>query len=84
MKELEQFRVLSVGASDVLAGLFQNQPSAFFVIDLREDEGMKSGSIPMEMNVAGGVWKKELMLEGVLRYLQEVKGKVEMGRECEK
>lgn len=65
-----------MGANDVLAGLFKNQTSAFFVIDLRKDEDVKNGSIPMEINVEGGVWKKELMLEGVLRYLQEMKGQV--------
>ena len=76
MIELEENSVLSVGASDVLSGLFQNKPSECFVIDLRDDEEMKSGSIPMEMNVAGSVWKKDLMLEGVLRYLEEIKGQV--------
>ena len=48
MIELEENRVLSVGASDVLSGLFQNKPSECFVIDLRDDEEMKSGSIQAE------------------------------------
>ena len=46
------------------------------MVDLRNEEHLNCGSIPAEMNVEGRVWSKELMLEGVMRCLQEMKGKV--------
>ena len=74
--DIEKNRVLEVAASDVLTGVFKNTASDYFVIDLRNEEHMNCGSIPAEMNVEGRVWSKELMLEGVMRCLQEMKGKV--------
>lgn len=74
--DIEKNRVLEVAASDVLTGVFKNAASDYFVVDLRNEEHMNCGSIPAEMNVEGRVWSKELMLEGVMRCLQEMKGKV--------
>lgn len=37
---------------------------------------MRSGTIPSELNVEATAWKKELLLEGVMKYLDEMKGTV--------
>lgn len=65
-----------MGAADLLHCLYSGKPSTYFCIDLRNEKEMRSGTIPSELNVEANAWKKELLLEGVLKCLNEMKGTV--------
>lgn len=70
---LHEIPAIRVSAGDVLASCYAGAPSAFFTIDLRDDASVSSGKIPAELNVEGRLWRRELVLEGVLRCLDSVK-----------
>ena len=69
--------ILSVGASDILSSIYNSEQSNFFCLDLRSDDMIEgSGKIPSELNVEASVWKKELLLEGIIKCLVEIRGVV--------
>ena len=73
---LDNQTILHIAAADLLSSLYSSKPSQYFCIDLRNEEQVKSGMIPSELNVEATAWKKELLLEGVLKCLQEMKDTV--------
>lgn len=64
--------VLQVAPGDVLGAA----PAGTLCLDLRGDAARGSGALPAALAVEGRLWGSELMLEGVLRCLQEIRGKV--------
>lgn len=74
--ELENERVMCVAAADMLVDLYTGRPSTCFCIDLRDEQTVKSGTVPSELNVEASAWRKELLIQGVLKCLEEMKGTV--------
>ena len=68
--------VLQVSAGDVLAMTRGSARSTCVCVDLRGESSQTSGSLPEAFHVEGKLWGSELMLEGVLRCLREIRGKV--------
>ena len=66
-----------MAAGEVLAAGLRPGRSEFVVLDLREEaERRNSGGLPATLAVEGRLWGSALMLEGVLRWLEEIRGKV--------
>ena len=51
-------------------------PAGMLCLDLRGETARGSGSLPEALHVEGRLWGSELMLEGVLRCLQQIRGEV--------
>lgn len=68
--------VLMVAPGDVVAGARRSIPAGIVCLDLRGESSRASGSLPEALHVEGKLWGSDLMLEGVLRCLEQIRGKV--------
>lgn len=68
--------VLQVAPGDVLGAGQRRVPAGMLCLDLRGETARGSGSLPEALHVEGRLWGSELMLEGVLRCLQQIRGEV--------